>query len=50
MFLPLQNFHFEFALAWHNLIPEAVRVFTSATCGKGRKKQYNTTEELAERG
>jgi len=22
----------------------------SATCGKGRKMQYNTTEELAERG
>ncbi len=33
---------FEFALAWHNLIPEAVYVYTSATCGKGRKKQYNT--------
>lgn len=33
---------FEFALAWHNLIPEAVYTFTSATCGKNRKKQYNT--------
>ena len=33
---------FEFALSWHNLIPEAVRAFTSATCGKGRKKRYDT--------
>ena len=33
---------FEFALSWHNLIPEAVYIFTSATCGKGRKKLYNT--------
>lgn len=33
---------FEFALSWHNLIPETVRVFSSATCGKGRKKRYNT--------
>ena len=33
---------FEFALAWHGLIPEAVYAFTSATCGKKRKKQYST--------
>ena len=33
---------FEFALAWHGLIPEAVYTFTSATCGKKRKKQYTT--------
>jgi len=33
---------FEFALAWHGLIPEAVYVYTSATCGKKKKKHYNT--------
>ena len=33
---------FEFALAWHELIPEAVYTFTSATCGKKKKKQYET--------
>ncbi len=33
---------FEFALAWHDLIPEAVYAFTSATCGKKKKKQYET--------
>ena len=33
---------FEFALSWHDLIPEAVYTFTSATCGKGKKKQYKT--------
>ena len=33
---------FEFALAWHDLIPEAVYTFTSATCGKKKKKQYET--------
>ena len=33
---------FEFALAYHGLIPEAVYSFTSATCGKGRKKRYDT--------
>ena len=33
---------FEYALAWHDLIPEAVYNYTSATCGKGRKKQYDT--------
>ena len=33
---------FEFALAWHDLIPEAVYVFTCATCGKKKKKQYET--------
>ena len=34
---------FEFALSWHDLIPEAVYAFTSATCGKGRRKRYDTT-------
>ena len=33
---------FEFALAWHDLIPEAVYAFTSATCAKKRKKRYET--------
>ena len=33
---------FEFALSWYDLIPEAVYTFTSATCGKKRKKLYNT--------
>ena len=33
---------FEFALSWHDLIPEAVYTFTSATCGKGKRKQYET--------
>ena len=33
---------FEFALAWHGLIPEAVYSYTSATCGKGRMKRYDT--------
>ena len=33
---------FEFALSWHDMIPEAVYTFTSATCGKGRKKKYDT--------
>ena len=33
---------FEYALAWYDLIPEAVYTFTSATCNKKRKKQYNT--------
>ena len=33
---------FEHALAWHDLIPEAVFTFTSATCGKRRKKLYDT--------
>ena len=33
---------FEFALAWYDLIPEAVYTFTSATCGKKRKKIYET--------
>ncbi len=33
---------FEYALAWHDLIPEAVFTFTSATCGKKRKKLYDT--------
>ncbi|MGN0918519.1 MAG: hypothetical protein ACI4NO_05195 [Oxalobacter sp.] len=33
---------FEFALAWHDFIPEAVYIFTSATCGKKRKKRYET--------
>ena len=34
---------FEYALAWHDWIPEAVRVYTCATCGKGKKKRYETT-------
>ena len=33
---------FEFALAWYDLIPEAVYTFTSATCGKKKKKRYET--------
>lgn len=33
---------FEYALSWHNLIPEAVYGYTSATCSKGRKKRYET--------
>ncbi len=33
---------FEFALAWHDFIPEAVYVFTSATCGKKKKRRYET--------
>lgn len=33
---------FEFALAWYGLIPEAVYTYTCATCGKGRKKKYET--------
>ncbi len=33
---------FEFALSWHELIPEAVYTFTSATCGKKKKKRYET--------
>lgn len=33
---------FEYALSWHGLIPEAVYVYTSATCGKKKKKQYDT--------
>ncbi len=33
---------FEYALSWHDLIPEAVYAFTSATCRKGKRKQYET--------
>lgn len=33
---------FEFALSWHGLIPEAAYTFTSATCGKKKKKRYET--------
>ena len=33
---------FEFALSWHNLIPEAVYTFTSASYSKKKKKQYDT--------
>ena len=33
---------FEFALSRYDLIPEAVYAFTSATCGKGRRKHYDT--------
>ncbi|MBR5734145.1 MAG: hypothetical protein IKX79_01210, partial [Desulfovibrionaceae bacterium] len=31
---------FEFTLAWHGLIPETVYAFTSATCGKKKKKRH----------
>lgn len=31
---------FDFALAYHNLIPEKAYVYTSATCLKGKKKNY----------
>lgn len=33
---------FEFALAYHGLIPEAVYTFTSATFEKKKKKKYDT--------
>ena len=33
---------FEFALSWHGLIPETVYAYTSATCLKKKKKQYDT--------
>ena len=33
---------FEYAMSFHGLIPEAVYTFTSATCGKKKKKQYDT--------
>lgn len=33
---------FEFALAYHGLIPEAVYTFTSATFDKKKKKKYET--------
>ena len=33
---------FDFALSYYGLIPEAVRVFTSATFGKKKKKEYDT--------
>lgn len=33
---------FDFALAYHGLIPEAVYVFTSATYDKKKKKHYQT--------
>ena len=32
---------FDYALSQHGLIPEAVHEYTSATCGKGKKKQYH---------
>ena len=32
---------FEYALSWHGLIPEAVRVYTSATCAKKKTKLYS---------
>lgn len=32
---------FDYALAYHGLIPEAVYVYTSATYNKKKKKQYN---------
>lgn len=31
---------FDYALAYHGLIPEAVYVYTSATFRKGKKKEY----------
>lgn len=33
---------FEYALAYHGLIPEQVRIYTSATCGKNRSKRYES--------
>ena len=36
---------FEYSLSWHGLIPEAVYVYTSATCGKKKKKQYDEAEK-----
>ncbi len=33
---------FEFALAWYDLIPEAVYTYTSASYMKNRRKQYKT--------
>ena len=32
---------FDYALSRHGLIPEAVYEYTSATCGKGKRKQYH---------
>lgn len=32
---------FNYALSNYGLIPEGVREYTSATCGKGKKKQYH---------
>ena len=32
---------FNYALAYYELIPEGVREYTSATCGKGKKKRYH---------
>lgn len=32
---------FDYALSYHGLIPEAVHEYTSATCGKGKKKFYS---------
>ena len=34
---------FDYALSYHGLIPEAVYVFTSATCGKKKAKQYRNS-------
>ena len=34
---------FEYALARHGLIPEAVRTYTSATCAKRKTRQYQNT-------
>ena len=31
---------FEYALSFHGLIPETVHEYSSATCGKGKKKHY----------
>lgn len=32
---------FDFALSYYGLIPEKVTAYTSATCGKKKKKEYN---------
>ena len=34
---------FDYALAYHGLIPEMVYVYTSATYNKGKKKEYKNT-------
>lgn len=33
---------FEFALSYYGMIPEAVHVYTSATCNKKKKRMYDT--------
>lgn len=34
---------YEFALSWHEIIPEFVRVVTSATCNKHRNKKFTNS-------